>query len=593
MQSKLFWRIYVSMAILAIACIALAGFVAQRLITRHHLEILKRELTSDARLISRLVQDDLGTNNEKVQRTVLSVKDLKVRTTVILPDGRVVGETDVDPAAMENHADRAEVRQALKEGAGIAQRPSPTEHIQTLYVAIRVGTAEEPKGIVRCALPVSEVEHQMAYFTNVILWCSMLGVGLALLISFIISLMISMPITHMTEVAEDIAAGNFERRARVTAGGELARLGDALNAMRATLVKQITTIERARGHLETIISAMFEGVVALDTDERVLFMNEAAAGVFGTAREQAIGRMLWEVSRNPTLAQYVAQSRAAKSPQTFQWSVQEGRPRHFELTIVPITAPAAPAKEAGPAVPALILVFHDVTALRKLERMRIDFIANVSHELKSPLTSIIGFVETLRYGAINEPAKALEFLEIIHRQTRRLDRLVADLVELSTIEAPDYVPDKQPISLAEVAAKIKESLSQRISQKSLSVDVRAEADVPPVPADRTRMEQVFMNLLDNAVKYTDPGGSISVSVTRMDGAVKVVVRDTGIGIPSRDLPRIFERFYRVDKARSREMGGTGLGLAIVKHIILQHGGSIQAESTLGEGTAIIFTLPVK
>lgn len=166
-------------------------------------------------------------------------------------------------------------------------------------------------------------------------------------------------------------------------------------------------------------------------------------------------------------------------------------------------------------------------------------------------------------------------------------------MELSTIEAPGYVPDKQPLALAEVAQKIKESLTQRIAQKNLSIEVRTAADVPPVPADRTRMEQVFANLLDNAVKYTDPGGSITVNITRLDGSVKVVVRDTGIGIPSKDLPRIFERFYRVDKARSREMGGTGLGLAIVKHIVLQHGGDIHAESTLGEGTSIIFTLPVK
>jgi two-component system phosphate regulon sensor histidine kinase PhoR len=594
MSGKLFWRIYILMTVLAVACIILAGFVSNLFITHHYMETLERELTADATLTGRLVENDLGTNNEKVQAAVRSIgNDLHVRTTVVLKDGTVVGETDQDPAKMENHADRPEIRQALEEGVGHTERPSPTENVPMLYVAVRLGPADQPKGVVRCALPTTQVHSQTAYFTNVILACSGLGVVLALLVSILISLRISRPIAHMTKVAADIAAGNLERKAHVRSHDELERLAAALNAMRATLVEQITTIERDRRQLDTIISAMSEGVVAIDADERVLFLNEAAAEAFDTARAGAVGKMLWEISRNPALAEFLAKSRGAASPRTFEWSLQDGKARHYELTIVPlgVTASARPA-EKGAALPARILVFHDVTALRKLERMRIDFIANVSHELKSPLTSIKGFVETLREGALKDPAKAAEFLEIVHRQTERLDRLVADLLELSTIEAPGYVPDKQAVSLADVANKITENLAQRISGKRLRVEVRAEGEIPPVRADRTRMEQVFMNLLDNAVKYTDPGGSITVSMTREDGSVKTVVRDTGIGIPSKDLPRIFERFYRVDKARSREMGGTGLGLAIVKHIILQHGGGIRAESTLGEGTSIIFTLPV-
>jgi two-component system phosphate regulon sensor histidine kinase PhoR len=374
----------------------------------------------------------------------------------------------------------------------------------------------------------------------------------------------------------------------VSSRDEIGSLAAALNAMRATLVKQIVTIEGDRRRLDTIISAMAEGVVALDAEERILFLNDAAAKAFGTTRGESAGKMIWEVSRNSALAEFLAKSASSKEAQTFAWSVAE-KGKDFELTIVPVGG--APTGEA--ATPAKILVFHDVTALRKLERMRMDFIANVSHELRSPLTSMKGFVETLKDGAMNDAAKAAEFLEIIHRQTERLDRLVADLLELSAIESPGYAPEREKLSLADVARKVAESLSQRAARKDLHLEVKEEGVVPDVLADRARMEQVFVNLLDNAIKYTDVGGRVTVALAGENGSVKVVVRDTGIGIPSKDLPRIFERFYRVDKARSREMGGTGLGLAIVKHIVLQHGGSIRAESTLGEGTSIIFTLPAE
>ena len=595
MPKRLFWRLYISFAVLAIVCIALTGVVAHHIITKDHLERLERELFSDARLISLQVEKHLGEDNEKARQIVLSLgEEFEPRTTVILPDGIVVGETDEDPEVMENHADRPEIRQAIKEGRGKEQRISPTLGITMLYVAVRVGSAESPKGVVRCALPVTEVEEQLADFTRMIIACCGLGVGLALVISLFISLKITLPVTHMTEVAADVAAGQLDRRADVTSKDEFGRLAEALNTMRAKLVSQITTMERDRNQLETVLGAMVEGVIAINSREHIVFINDAAAGALETTPAEATGNLLWEVSRNPALGRFVEEAKKEGGAKTFQWSLPGGETHYYELTIAPVTAPkrveeATTAEES----PSHILVFHDVTRLRKLERVRMDFIANVSHELKSPLTSIKGFVETLREGGLQEPGKAAKFLEIIDRHTQRLDNLVSDLLELSAIESPDFAPDRQPMSLAGAAEKAKELLAQKISEKRLNVEVRTKGGVPTISADRARMEQVFLNLLDNAVKYTDEGGDIGISIEPGDGSVWVAVTDTGIGIPGKDLPRIFERFYRVDKARSRELGGTGLGLAIVKHIVLQHGGDIRAESTPGRGTTITFNIPVE
>ena len=594
MPKRLFWRLYISFAALAIVCIALTGVVAHQIITKDHMERLERELFSDARLISLQVEKHIGEDNERVRQIILSLgEEFEPRVTVILPDGVVVGETDENPEDMENHAERPEIQQAIKEGRGKEQRISPTLGIPMLYVAVRVGSAESPKGVVRCALPVTEVEEQLADFTRMIIACCGLGVGLALVISFFISLKITLPVTHMTEVAADVAAGRLDRRADVTSKDEFGRLAGALNTMRAKLVSQITTIERDRNQLETVLDAMVEGVIAINSREHIVFINDAAAGALETTPAEATGRLLWEVSRDPALGRFLEEAKKEGGVKTFQWSLPVGETHYYELTIAPVIAPERVEETTMKESPSHILVFHDITRLRKLERVRMDFIANVSHELKSPLTSIKGFVETLREGGLQEPGKAVEFLEIIDRHAQRLDNLVSDLLELSAIESPDFVPDRQPMSLVEAAEKAKELLAQKISEKRLNVEVRTKSEVPKTKADRARMEQVFLNLLDNAVKYTDEGGEISISIEAVNGSVQVEVADTGIGIPSKDLPRIFERFYRVDKARSRELGGTGLGLAIVKHIVLQHGGDIRAESTPGKGTTITFSIPVE
>ena len=593
MPKRFFWRLYISCAVLAVVCIALAGSVTYGIVTKHHLARLEQELHENAVLISRLVENDLGKNNDRVQQIVQSLgDDFRPRATVILPDGTVAGETDEDPLRMENHADRPEIARALKDGRGKEERVSPTLGVRMLYVAVRVGPAGSPKGVVRCALPVTEVEAQMAFFSTVIIACSGLGVGLALLISFFISLKITSPIAHMTEVAMDIASGRLDRRADVTSKDELGNLAGALNAMRARLVEQITTIERDRGQLETVLSTMAEGVAAIDAREHIVFINDAAAGALETTPAEATGKPLWEVSRNPALERFLQEAKKSGGTKTFQWSLRGGEARYYELTIVEVTGTAL-SQDAGEAErgPTHILVLHDITTLRKLERMRRDFIANISHELKSPLTAIRGFIETLQAG-VQDPAKADEFLKIIDRHARRLDDLVSDLLELSAIESPDFTLDKGSVSLKEIAESALELLAREISAKRLQVEVCCTGAVPAVRADRIRLEQVFINLLDNAVKYTSPGGEVKVTIGREDGMVKVEVCDTGIGIPGKDIPHVFERFYRVDKARSREMGGTGLGLAIVKHIIQAHGGDISVESRVGRGTTFTFHLPI-
>ncbi|OIP28611.1 MAG: hypothetical protein AUK23_12675 [Deltaproteobacteria bacterium CG2_30_43_15] len=416
----------------------------------------------------------------------------------------------------------------------------------------------------------------------------MLAVLLAVLISLGIGFMaarrMGKTLTQMTQAARKMVRGDFSELIRTDSKDEIGDLARSFNAMSIELQNKIETLTKEIDEKQAILSGMIEGVIAIDRNQRIILFNSASEGMFGVSSYRALGRFHWEVIRHSRL-----------NP-LFQEVLETGVPKMEELIlryggerILRVQAAAIPTKKGNPW--AVVAVFHDITQIRNLEKIRKEFVANVSHELRTPLTSIKGFVETLRNGAVNDPEKSLRFLEIIEKHTERLNRLITDLLNLSQIERGKIEMDLKPVNLVDVTSRVISNFKETADQKGQKIKANIPPVLPHVLADEERMETVMENLLDNAVKYTPNNGEITVSAFEKDDGVQVEVADTGIGIPTNSLPRIFERFYRVDKARSRELGGTGLGLSIVKHIIETHGGKVRAESEVGKGSRFIFNLP--
>ena len=505
------------------------------------------------------------------------------RVTVIAADGTVLAESDRESAReIENHAERPEVRQALSGGVGSAVRRSATVQRDLLYVAVPLEQAGRPRAVLRLALPTQDVDDARALVRATVVAGALLAVGVAVVIGLFVSRRVTRPVREMEAAARRMAEVDFAQTVPVSGNDEIAALGVALNRMAVAVREKIERLADEQAKVRTILDGMIEGVVALDDRGRVLLLNPGARSMFGV--EDAVeGRSFLEVVRQKGLLDLMDEVRAS------------GAPARHELELGPpvnrVVAARGGPLGLGPGAAGVLLVLHDVTELRRLERVRSEFVANVSHELRTPLTCIKGYLETLLDGALDDRAHARRFLEVAGTHAERLDRLIDDLLELSNIESGRVTLSLMRLDLGDVVTGVVAMFERQVTQKDLAI----EHSVTPglaVRADRDRLVQILVNLLDNAVKFTPDGGRIGIDARPApEGRVEVRVRDTGIGIPSTDLPRITERFYRVDRTRSREIGGTGLGLAIVKHLVQAHGGELRIESELGRGTTVSFTLP--
>jgi two-component system, OmpR family, phosphate regulon sensor histidine kinase PhoR len=479
-----------------------------------------------------------------------------LRITIIARDGMVLDESERSPEHMENHLSRPEIQAALRTGVGSATRHSDTLGVDWIYVAVTNGD----RGFVRVALPLFDVRKTTARVRRTVALAS-LAVGLlALPAVFGLSRRLTGPIDEMRLMARHVAAGDFSQRAPMAGGPELAELGAALNEMSRQLEARLQELISGKAELAGILASMTEGVLVVNPSGRIALANQTLRRQFQLG-EEVIGKTVLEAFRNVGLAELISVTGAREV--TF-----------LDDRVFAVTA-AALRDNAG-----AVVVFHDITRLKQLENIRKEFVANVSHELRTPLSMIKGYVETLI-----EEQPAQPFLETIQRHARRLEMLIDDLLSISELES-----QQARLSLAPVALRtgILEELLERATAKQIKVEI----EIPgfQVRADEERLRQVFTNLLDNAIKYTQAGGQIRVTARSVNNEVEVCVADNGLGIGPEDLPRIFERFYRVDKARSRELGGTGLGLAIVKHIVQAHGGRVWAESELDKGSRFYFTL---
>jgi len=511
------------------------------------------------------------------------------RVTVIAPDGRVLADSDRRPedvAQMEDHAGRPEVRAALHGGVGRDVRRSGTLGRPFIYVAVPLAESGRVAGVLRLAAPLEAATPAYESLRGVMVAGGAVALVVALGIGLFVAGRVTRPVVEMEDVARQMSEGNFQVRASVRSPDEIGTLGRSLNVMAGRLREKIDDLEREQAKATAILDAMVEGVIATDGHDHIILMNERARGIFGLGPARVERRPLLDVIRNVDLHGLLNESRAGAHGTLVSREIKLPEPSERVLQVH-----AMPLHFTGDES-GVVIILHDITELRRLEQVRTEFVANVSHELRTPLTAIQGYLETLLDGALEEPEHARKFLEVVFRHTERLGRLTDDLTDLSNIELGRISLRIGATSLAEVTESALAIIQPRAMSGRVTVEASLSADLPAVLADRDRLAQILINLVDNAVKYTPRGGHVKVLAERLpSGMVEVAVRDTGVGVPKADLPRLTERFYRVDKARSRELGGTGLGLAIVKHLVLAHGGDFGIESELWKGTTVRFTLP--
>jgi len=494
----------------------------------------------------------------------------ETRVTIIARDGVVLADSEADPKTMENHAGRPEIATALSGKVGSSTRLSHTVGIEFLYLAVPSGDK-----IVRLAYPLASIQQHIADIRSNLMRATILALLLALVLAVVIAEVISRRLRRIVRFAEQVAAGDLSARIAETSGDEIAQVAMALDRTARRLEENFAAVRESRSELEALLNSMTDGVIAVSPDMKVRWANQAIASI--VHQQVRIGASVVEVLRHPDFLATLSEALKSKHRESAIAASLSGR-RSFLVN-------AEPLPDGG-----VVSVLHDISEVERVEKTRRDFIANVSHELRTPLTSIRGYAETLieSDGLLNDSAR--EFLQVIRRNAERMGRLTEDLLVLARVESGEEKLDLRPQSARQLLSESASSMQE--NARTAEVELAVE-NIPDwsVMADGYAVHQVFGNLISNALRYAQSGKKIIIGAHEQPGGIEFFVRDFGPGIASEHLPRIFERFYRVDKARSRESGGTGLGLAIVKHIVLNHGGAVRVESMVGHGTTFFFLLP--
>jgi two-component system phosphate regulon sensor histidine kinase PhoR len=588
-RRNLFAKLALAFFLLLLSVCLGVDFFAERALRDNYERTAFEQLAAIANLVQANAQrlpalppsspNDEAALRDWVSRTAAS----GARVTLITTDGRVLADSQSNPETMENHADRPEVRDALANGQGRSIRQSATLKQELFYYAIRQSSSSGSTVVLRFALPLEATDDALRSFRRTLGFASFIILLIAGAASIFVSRTFSGRVERLKEFSRRVAEGDFRPLVADRSGDALEELAASLNQTAARLDGTIHTLTEERNLSSAILGSMVEGVAVVNASERLLFTNPGFAEILGLDVPPQSGRALVEIVRQTELIEAVRQ--VLKGEPRVESEIATGtlRQHFFAATVASV--------RAGDTSGAVI-VLHDITDLRKLERVRRDFVANVSHEFKTPLTAIQGFAETLLAGAIDDPQNRGRFLGIILEHSRRLARLTDDLLKLSKMDADRLELEIHRVSVTQFVESCLETAQRRATEKELRISVNVPARLPDIAGDRRRLAEVLQNLLDNAIQYTLPGGQIMLSAENGDDEITFTVSDTGIGIPRTDQPRIFERFYRVDAARSREVGGTGLGLAIAKHLVEVHGGRIWVESEVGQGSQFHFSVPV-
>ncbi|QPD05479.1 MAG: hypothetical protein Nkreftii_003253 [Candidatus Nitrospira kreftii] len=597
------WKVMLGTLVAVICGLLIAGVITVQTLERQRVAQMGEVLEAKTKLVAYGFQPLLDRNPSSLPPTLLqeTARELGIRAaarvTLIAADGIALADSavqGVELAAIEDHNARPEINQAFSSGQGQDVRSSHTTGERTMYRAVLMQTTKETVPVVvRVGLPMGGLDRELSEVREHLF----LALGLAILITLTLSVWlahsVTKPLSDIALAARQLSAGNHTFRIRTTAQDEVGLLASTLNQITDQLQAKIDELSEDRTQLLAVLTSMVEGVMVLDYRGHVLQVNPALERMFGISRIEARGRPCTELFRHQQLNELIA-------------FILQSAAHHQDEIVLPLTGrclqiEASPAGGKRENEACVVLVFHDITELRRLEKIRTDFVANVSHELRTPLTSIKGYVEALLDGAKDDPVASSKFLNIILKQSDRLNLIIEDLLELSKIESGRISMKEEPLDLQTLVERTLSMIKPMADKNRHHLVTAIMSSLPPVAGDEGRLAQVLTNLLDNAIKYTPAGGTITVSAAlapsprsseRPATAIDLSVADTGIGIPEQDRPRVFERFYRVDKARSRELGGTGLGLAIVKHIVEGHGGHVWVEANHPHGSRFVVRLPL-
>jgi two-component system, OmpR family, phosphate regulon sensor histidine kinase PhoR len=581
MWKSIRWRVALPYMVLVVLTMLGLGIYLSNLLQQTYQETWRINLTADARLLAEQIKPQLE-KNPQAGDLETAVKDyariLNTRVTIIRSDGVVLGESDADPTQMENHWSRPEVQQALTKQEGNEVRYSATLKTIMLYVAVPVIMGEQVSGIVRLAVPFTQLDAIVSNLTRTIFLTALIALVIAVLLSIITSTVSLQPLNELIHAAQQMGTGNFRTSGLPDGTNEIGQLGQALRKMAEQLDGQFEALKAERTKLAAVLAQMTDGVIIVNAEGKVELANLAARRIF-QIQETGAGHSLVEVIRYHRLVDLWRKCKETNEQQTTTLEVSAEH-----LFLQGIALPLGSSLPGG-----TLLLFQDLTRLRRLEMVRRDFVSNVSHELRTPLASLKALAETLQEGALEDPPAARRFLTRMETEIDTLAQLVRELLELSRIESGKVPLQRQLIDPCALILPAVERMTVQAERAGLSLHMDCPNDLPQIMADPERMEQVMVNLLHNAIKFTPPGGKIAVAGKAEGDRIIISVKDSGVGIADNDLPRIFERFYKADRARSG--GGTGLGLSIARHLIEAHGGQIWAESTVGTGSTFYFSLP--
>ncbi|MDO8587262.1 MAG: ATP-binding protein [Armatimonadota bacterium] len=585
------WRLTLTYLAIAAVSIAAIGSYLLNWTEKYYTDSVRKQLRADSVLLVRIVSDDMGkgVDPDRLDRLAKTLgRTLNLRITIVNLPGVVLADSDYDPRLMENHRNRPEIRRALAAGFGTSVRASRTLHTTMLYDAAAVPNAIAPRAVVRVAMPLLGLAGLLDRIRNVFLVAMGLTLVLVALISLRVTGQIVAPISEMTAMARRIAGGEFSRRLRVRKGpeDEVFVLMGALNEMAERIEHLVLQLSREKSKVETVLRKTDDGIVVLDDHGQIQSVNPAAEMLFGFAESELVGKSVMEGLLHTELSQLAARTLSSGETGSLDVTVTSPKERLLSAHCAPITGSSDP--DARPDGVALTL--HDLTELKRISRVRRDFVANVSHELRTPLSTLRAMAETVALRFEDNTEAAAEFSTKIVGEVQRLTAIVDELLELAEIEEGKRGLNTRRIRVVELVERAVNACAADAARKQIGLDVSVDEDLE-LEVDPDAICQVVVNLVQNGINYTDTGGKVTISAQKSEGPALISVADTGIGISKADRERIFERFYRVDKARSRETGGTGLGLSIAKHLVELHGGSLSVESEPGKGSVFTISLP--
>jgi two-component system phosphate regulon sensor histidine kinase PhoR len=585
---RLLWKLYAGYAVLMLLALTVVVVMMLRVMTQNAQEETRQRLHREATLLQEVVLPALRSSTEAGLQPRLQTlgATLQTRLTVLRTDGTVVADSAEEPARLDNHAERPEVVAARSEGLGVTTRVSYTLGIRMMYLALPVRLDGQLLGYVRAAVSLTSIDPALARLRTTVLLGAMVAAGFGLLGGFFFVRRVMQPLVSVTTAVTSIARESQEQSVSLQPGDEIHTLAEAVTRVGQHLRERMETLSREHNQLLAVLGSMVEGVIAVDRHERVVHMNQAAGVILRVTPEISIGQPIWEITRVRAITEILSDT--IRDSEEVVREVRVVEPVREQI----VQLHAAPLRSGMGALAGAVVVLHDVTELRRLENVRREFVANVSHELKTPVTAIKGFVETLRDGALDDRPQAERFLDIVARHAERLQAIIEDLLSLSRLEQEDEAPGLTRVetTLADVLQAAVQDCAVKAAAGQIVVSVTCEQHLRAT-INAPLIEQAVVNLLDNAINYSKAGSTVWIEAAHDGPELLIAVRDQGVGIPQQHLPRLFERFYRVDKARSRDHGGTGLGLAIVKHIALVHGGRVSVTSAVGKGSTFVLQLP--